>query len=417
MAKLILFLFLATFVALSLQAQNHIWNRHVIDSSFSGADGVRLADVNNDNLMDITTGWEEGGYTKVYIHPGYNLVKQKWPSVIVGKTPDVEDAVFADIDDNGAIDVVSSTEGKNKKIYINWAPTNPDNYLDSSKWNTQVLPASDGLMQWMFALPAQIDGINGLDLVVGSKKDEAKIGWFKAPENPTILSNWDWYPISSATWVMSLLMRDMDMDGDMDIVTSDRKSGENNGVRWMENPGDNINQKREWENHFIGAQDLDVMFMDMADLDGDGLEDAIVTERTTQKIVFMRKLDNSGLKWKSYYIDIPVETGRAKAIKVGDINGDGRPDLVHSANTLYDDSKAGLVWMSFTNEPTDPVWVWHELSGPVGYKFDRIELLDIDGDGDLDVLTCEENYGTNSQGLGVIWYENPINNKATNLNY
>jgi hypothetical protein len=37
-----------------------------------------------------------------------------------------------------------------------------------------------------------------------------------------------------------------------------------------------------------------------------------------------------------------------------------------------------------------------------------MELLDLDGDGDLDVLTCEENYGPDSQGLGVIWYENPI---------
>ena len=29
-------------------------------------------------------------------------------------------------------------------------------------------------------------------------------------------------------------------------------------------------------------------------------------------------------------------------------------------------------------------------------------------DGDLDVLTCEENFGDNSEGLGVIWYENPL---------
>lgn len=409
-----LFLFALILISLSARAQDKFWNRYVIDSSFSGADGVRLADVNGDDLLDIATGWEEGGYTKVYVHPGYQLVRQNWPSVIVGKTPSVEDAVFADIDDNGALDVVSSTEGRNKKIYMNYAPANPEDYLDSSKWNTQVLPASDGLMQWMFALPAQIDGINGVDLVVGAKNHEAKIGWFQAPENSNELINWNWYPISSATWVMSLMLRDIDLDGDMDIVTSDRKSGETNGVRWMENPGELSNQKLEWDNHFIGGQDLEVMFMDMADLDGDGLEDAIVTESATQRIVFMRKLDNSGHKWKSYYIDIPPETGRAKAVKVGDMNGDGKPDLVHSTNTLGDDSKAGLFWLSYIYEPTDPVWVWHELSGPEGYKFDRIELLDIDGDGDLDVLTCEENYGRNSQGLGVIWYENPINKAPNN---
>jgi len=50
---------------------------------------------------------------------------------------------------------------------------------------------------------------------------------------------------------------------------------------------------------------------------------------------------------------------------------------------------------------------WHPISGPIGFKFDRIELLDLDGDSDLDVLTCEESYGDDSKGLGVIWYEYP----------
>ena len=37
-----------------------------------------------------------------------------------------------------------------------------------------------------------------------------------------------------------------------------------------------------------------------------------------------------------------------------------------------------------------------------GSKYDLVELIDLDDDGDLDVLTCEENVN-----LGVIWYENP----------
>ena len=72
----------------------------------------------------------------------------------------------------------------------------------------------------------------------------------------------------------------------------------------------------------MAGQGEEVMFMDMIDLDGDGLEDAIVTERTHQKIIFIKRLDDSGLQWKSHYIDIPESTGRAKAIKVGDIDGD-----------------------------------------------------------------------------------------------
>ena len=100
---------------------------------------------------------------------------------------------------------------------------------------------------------------------------------------------------------------------------------------------------------------------------------------------------------------------------MGDINGDGKPDLVHSTNTMNDDGKAGIYWVSYTSDPTLNQWTWHELSGSVGYKFDRMELLDLDGDGDLDVLTTEENYGPKSKGLGVMWYENPTHDPISNL--
>lgn len=50
------------------------------------------------------------------------------------------------------------------------------------------------------------------------------------------------------------------------------------------------------------------------------------------------------------------------------------------------------------------------ISGPEGVKFDRIELVDLDRDGDLDILICEEHHvvGEKRMGLGVIWYENPF---------
>ncbi|MBT9190078.1 FG-GAP repeat domain-containing protein [Zobellia russellii] len=389
------------------KTKNKNWQRHIIDNSLSGADGVRLKDVNNDGLQDITTGWEEGGYTKVYLHPGYKKAKQQWPFVVVGKTVSIEDAVFADVDNDGAIDVISSTEWKHQKVYINWAPANKDNYLDASKWKSEVIPVSENITQWMFAVPMQIDAKNGLDIVVGSKNNNAQIGWFQAPKNPRNMDDWKYYPISNATWVMSIISRDMDGDGDLDIVVSDRNIGATNGVRWLENPGKRRKQKKFWKSHFIGAKNVRVMFMDLADIDGDQLEDAIAAEYTNQKIVFMRRLDNTGLNWDTFNIDIPETTGRAKAVKVGDINKDGKLDVVYTSNTFEKDGQSGIYWLSYKDKPIESIWEWHNISGLEGIKYDRVELIDLDGDGDLDVLTCEENYGENSQGLGVIWYENP----------
>jgi len=56
-------------------------------------------------------------------------------------------------------------------------------------------------------------------------------------------------------------------------------------------------------------------------------------------------------------------------------------------------------------------WAGCEIAGPAGIKFDRIELLDLDADGDTDVLACEErakNTRGEKSGLGVFWYENPF---------
>ncbi len=395
--------------ARQLVSQPTHWTRHTIDASLSGADGVRLADVNGDGHMDITTGWEESGYTKVYLHPGNQLIKsvKNWKSVTVGRTPDVEDAFFFDFDGNGSFDVISCTEGKDQKIYFNIAPTNQADYLDSTKWVSKVLPASDIRKRWMFALAAQVDGKHGVDLVAGGKGENAQIGWFESPKNPEELEDWVYHPINDATWIMSLFARDMDSDGDMDIVTSDRKPGETNGIRWMENPGKVKKQKQPWKNHFIGAQGVEVMFMDLADLDQDGLEDAIGTEYTNQQIVFFKRLDLSGEKWAAHPISITANTGRAKSVIVGDIDGDGQQDIVHSTETNEGD-KSGIFWLNHDQSPTLSNWNWHNISGPDGIKYDRLELLDLDGDGDLDVLTCEENFGPESEGLGIIWYENPL---------
>lgn len=63
------------------------------------------------------------------------------------------------------------------------------------------------------------------------------------------------------------------------------------------------------------------------------------------------------------------------------------------------------MWLSRSNGPFDGNWQAHDISGPRGIKYDRMELLDLDGDSDLDVLACEESEKTG--GLGVLWYENP----------
>lgn len=407
---LLLLSFLLSFHSLKGQTQSRpaAWPRHTVDASSKGADGVKLADLDADGRLDIATGWEEGGLTKVYLHPGSKEVKKEWPAVRVGETPDVEDAVFVDMNRDGRPEVVSCTEGRTKRIFVHWRPEK--DLLTSEKWQTEILPASDGLMMWMYAEPLQIDGRHGMDLIAAGKGENAQIGWFEAPSKTDDLSKWQWHSISPVGWTMSIILKDMDRDGDLDLLITDRKKALR-GCRWLENPGKRKAQKREWKNHFIGGRDVEVMFMTLADIDGDGREEALVPERTNQTIKIYRRLDERGLQWREESLSLPSFTGFAKSVEAGDMNGDGQPDLVISANTMGD-KKPGLVWLDGKKIGKAAESDFQAISGAHNAKYDKVELLDLDEDGDLDVLICEENYGENSEGLGVVWYENQLNEQT-----
>ena len=118
------------------------WKIHTIDKSSQGADGVRLLDVNSDGLMDIATGWEEGGIIRAYLHPQKGQEKKLWPAVTVGEVKSPEDAVFIDINKDGAVDLVSSCEGSTRSMFIHWAPQSAKDYLDVTKWQTSAIPAT-----------------------------------------------------------------------------------------------------------------------------------------------------------------------------------------------------------------------------------------------------------------------------------
>lgn len=377
-----------------------LWPRHTIDQSSRGADGVRLADVNGDGLLDIATGWEEGGRVRVYLNPGPAQARQPWPAVTVGEVSSPEDAVFADLDGDAAVDVVSSCEGSNQTVYVHWAPRQPQRYLDPTAWQTAPIPATVGRTRWMFALPLDVDGQNGVDLIVGSKDPGAMIGWLQLPQDPRRLEDWKLHALRPAGWIMSLQAHDMDGDGDLDVLCSDRK-GLRRGVFWLENPGPRAAATGQpWCEHLIGGRDFQVMFLARGDLNADRRPDVVAATSGTG-ILFFAAPERADGPWQMTEIAMPAGCGTGKGVAICDVDLDGRQDIVLTCE--HAGGKSGARWLSYRQSPTETRWQDHEISGLEGEKFDRIEMLDLDGDGDLDLVTCCEAQAN----LGVIWYENP----------
>ena len=405
-------------------AEGAAWPRHTIDDSSAGADGVRLADINGDGRLDITSPWEQGGQVRVYLHPGDARLRERWPAVTVGEVGDPEDSFFVDLDGDGALDVVSSCEGDTRSIFVHWAPFDRSEILNPDAWQTEPLPASSGEAQWMFAFAMQVDGKAGVDLVAGSKREGAGIGWFESPENPRDLAAWKWHRVYEAGWVMTLRPHDIDGDGDQDIVATDRR-GPRRGTLWLENPGAENAAESEWREHRIGPVDEhEAMHNAIADLDQDGLSDVLAAVKGGPNwpwepadsdlpvpIRFHRRTAQTPPIWQTRLIDMPANAGSGKGVEVADIDLDGRLDVVISCEHAYK-GRVGVFWMSYDESPTEPQWAMHSISGSDGYIFDLIQLADLDGDRDMDVITLEEKgpylaRGYQGKELGVVWYENP----------
>ncbi|MBC8324209.1 MAG: VCBS repeat-containing protein [Verrucomicrobia subdivision 3 bacterium] len=369
-----------------------LWKQHLIDNTSRGPDGVRLMDVNRDGRPDIATGWEEGGVVRAYFHPGKAKTKQPWPRLEVGRVSSPEDALFADLDGDGDADVVSCCEGRTRSVYFHWSPAN-DPQREVLPWRTEIVPATRNKQSWMFALPLQING-GGIDLVLGSKGAGASIGWLRSPKNPRDMKAWQFHRWYDAGWIMSLINYDIDGDGDLDVLASDRK-GKTSGILWLENPGlkpMRADPIRRWAAHRIGVDGKEAMFISISK------DKTIYAAARPNQIYVLRPGRDVRRPWQSEKIIYPSEKyGTSKAARAADLDGDGLPEIVVTCELAHG-KKSGVFYLKLKEEQ----WIDHDIGGPKGVKYDRIEMLDLDGDGDLDLLTCEER-----EINAVVWYENP----------
>lgn len=93
----------------------------------------------------------------------------------------------------------------------------------------------------------------------------------------------------------------------------------------------------------------------------------------------------------------PDSLGAYQAAAVADVDDDGRLDVV-ATTAAAEGALAGVVLL----RATDTGWATYALGGPDGTKFDEVDVVDVDRDGRLDVVTTEQ-----IDGLGLVWYERP----------
>ncbi len=370
--------------------ESEAWARHALGRDGSGgADGVSLGDINQDGRLDIVTAFEEGDRIAVFLAPDVCKVREFWPQMRIAHIADGEDAVFADLDGDGYLEVATAHEGEQREIRIH--------QLRGGQWFSFSV-AETRQRLWLQLLPLDVDGDGDLDLVAGSKTVAGKkeslqgeLGWLENPGHADF-SKWPFHHWRPAEWIMSLVEVDMDGDGDTDVLFSERY-GPQSGIYWLARGGPGA----AWElQPLLTGPDVQPLFVAAADVNGDGWPDVVFPNQANGRVGILF----GGADATAYRLEEIVlpGIGRPKAVAVGDLDEDGDNDIVLTLE--LEEESAGALW--FEQQPGG-IWQPHDLSGSAGIKFDNVLLNDLDGDGDLDVLTSEE-----TVGLGVVWYENPL---------
>ncbi len=361
------------------------WRCNVIqaDPKNHGPDGINLHDWDGDGDLDVFSNAEEGKYSRLFFNPGAGKERDYWNDFIEFKHGKCEDSGMGDLDNDGDIDYIANG---------GWVYFNPgtEHVRDAAKWTKMTL------FDYERRVPrvTDVDGDGLADLVVGAQE------WYKQPvDDKHNAAKWKKFTLGKNRWPMNCILIDVDGDGDTDMVVPDRGKE----ICWYVNPGkDKVTGL--WERKTLHSH-TEPMFMAVADVNGDKIDDFVITggskgQHKGQLIVLLRTNKTGEPKFKEIIIDQP-SGNFPKGVAVTDMDGD------KSKSEILVIPKQGEFWMATYSGDSMNVANWKaapvEIPGAqMRAKMDNAWLGDLDGDGDLDIVTTEEN-----GGWGVIWFENP----------
>lgn len=132
------------------------WKRHTIEQGLRKSEGIRLGDVNHDGLQDLAVAWEGQEVARLYLNPGPLEVTAPWAKRHRGHDPRVEDSVLVDLDNDGALDVISSLENGTEEVQVSWGPANPAEALNPRAWTHDSFKQLSHVTMWMYATPIRL---------------------------------------------------------------------------------------------------------------------------------------------------------------------------------------------------------------------------------------------------------------------
>lgn len=269
-----------------------------------------------------------------------------------------------DVDGDGDQDVVYQSE-PDQRLY--WFPNNGDGTFDLDRYiSTDYVHAANDLEA------ADVDGDGDMDFLISALGDQC-IWYF---ERDNVDEYWWMHQLSAYPGGTAVEYADMDSDGAKDVIGTTTST-----LYWFRNTGPGVFATVEMLDYSIEY----IRSLKVTDLDGDGDQDIVATATEQDSVMWKR---NDGQMSFSPWMGI-ASIYDPVTVNCADMDGDGDMDVIAPPNygttaatfTCHFNDGAG----NFTAGSTPPAEP--PCNDPVA-----LEPVDLDGDGDLDMVCAAPSY-------------------------
>jgi hypothetical protein len=258
----------------------------------------------------------------------------------------------------------------------------------------------------MFTFPWDFDGDGWTDILVLGRVLHHQAFWYKNPGKAGLAKSdarWEKFFVANRVFGENPSFEDIDGDGKPEILSISGNTADDKVKQWGWYAPDWSAPTKPWRfvpvtekgefNHYYHGEGA-------GDIDGDGRKDLVLNEGWYAQ---PPKSAPAGTLWQKHPFTFSKDRGGAQ-ILVYDVNGDGKNDVVTAINA----HGWGLSWFEQVRDPQGHInFVEHRMMGTreeekkFGVAFSQphaLALADLDGDGFIDVVTGKRRWAHGPTG-------------------
>jgi len=210
------------------------------------------------------------------------------------------------------------------------------------------------------------------------------IWWYENPKQ--MGAEWKKHLITDSVDTEGGVMADINGDGVPDLIFAHYN---HSGLIWIDFSGP------EPKVHHVGDKEMDGHGVGVADIDGDGLADILTPNG------WLKQVDANKGNWE-WHPDWKMNDAGFPILGY-DVNNDGKMDVIYGQGHSY-----GIYWLEQIGEGDNRHWVRRAIDESFS-QVHALKLIDIDGDGELELLAGKRYRGHNGHDPGsydplVIYY-------------